>query len=36
LVEKVRETLALKNVDKEDLVDLRCIVIPPNSHYLYE
>lgn len=36
LVEKARETLQLKVADKEDLVDVRCIALPPNSHYLLE
>lgn len=26
----------LKPVDKEELVDLRCISLPPNTHHLLE
>ena len=36
LVERARETLNLKPVGREDLADVRCIAIPPNSHYLLE
>ena len=36
LVERARETLKLKPVGREDLADVRCIAIPPNSHYLLE
>jgi secreted Zn-dependent insulinase-like peptidase len=31
IAEKARETLNLIPVDKEDLVDLRCIALAPNS-----
>lgn len=36
IMEKTRETLALKAADKEDLVDIRTIALPPNSSYLLE
>ena len=36
MVDTAREALNLKNADKEDLVDVRTIAIPPNSHYLLE
>jgi insulysin len=36
MVEKARETFNVKPVDKEDLVDVRCIALKQNSHYLLE
>lgn len=36
MVEKAREILNVKPVQKEDLVDIRCIALPPNTHHLLE
>lgn len=36
LVEKSREILSLKPVDKEDLVDIRCIALPAGHTHLLE
>lgn len=36
IMEKTRETLALKPADKEDLVDIRAIALPLDSNYLLE
>jgi insulysin len=36
LVDTARNTLNLKKVAKEDLVDVRCIAIPPGKSFLLE
>ena len=36
LVERARSTFSLKKIAKEDLVDVRCIAIPPGKKYLMQ
>lgn len=36
IVHKARETLKPLSIAKEDLVDVRCIALPPGKNYLIE